>query len=315
MESLLLERMQETVSSTQSLSSSIVDYRRENGRTYHRYKDGKYSLPNDELEAERLDLQHHLFLLTFDDSLGLAPPNKAKSEVKRVLDLGTGTGIWAMDFGDEHLEAHVVGVDLLPIQPTFVPPKVEFFIDDIDEEWNHSAPFDYTHSRMMTSSIGNWPDYLKKIYDNLNPGGYVELQEADLFLFSDDGTLQPTQALPRCLQLMYEASVKPGRPYQEIPPLKDILAAIGFIDIVETRRRWPISTWPKDKRLKELGAWSRANLEGGLEAFTMAPLTRAHGWNGERVTLFLVDVRRELNDTSIQAYWPVYSIYARKPEV
>ncbi|KAI8662855.1 hypothetical protein NCS56_01090100 [Fusarium sp. Ph1] len=304
---------EEAVSSTQSLSSSIVDYRRENGRTYHRYKDGKYNLPNDELEAERLgnpalDLQHHLFLLTFDDSLGLAPPNKAKSEVKRVLDLGTGTGIWAMDFGDEHPEAHVVGVD-------FVPPNVEFFIDDIDEEWNHSAPFDYIHSRMMTSSIGNWPEYLKKIYDNLNPGGYVELQEADLFLSSDDGTLQPTQALPRCLQLMYEASVKLGRPYQEIPPLKDVLAATGFVDVVETRRRWPINTWPKDKRLKELGVWSRANLEGGLEAFTMAPLTRAHGWDRERVTLFLVDVRRELNDTGIHAYWPVYSIYARKPEV
>ncbi|KAL6359643.1 hypothetical protein LRP88_07064 [Fusarium phalaenopsidis] len=171
----------EAVSSTQSLSSSIVDYRRENGRTYHRYKDGR---------NPALDLQHHLFLLTFDDSLGLAPPNKAKSEVKRVLDLGTGTGIWAMDFGDEHPEAHVVGVDLSPIQPTF----------------------------------------------NLNPGGYVELQEADLFLSSDDGTLQPTQALPRCLQLMYEASVKLGRPYQEIPPLKDVLAATGFVDVVETRR-------------------------------------------------------------------------------
>ncbi|UPK93457.1 hypothetical protein LCI18_004392 [Fusarium solani-melongenae] len=202
---------EETASSTQSLSSSIVDYRRENGRTYHRYKDGKYNLPNDELEQQRalaeraLDLQHHLFLLTFDDSLGR---------------LFTYT-------------AHFVCANC---------NHQEFFIDDIDEEWNHSAPFDYIHSRMMTSSIGNWPEYLKKIYDNLNPGGYVELQEADLFLSSDDGTLQPTQALPRCLQLMYEASVKLGHPYQEIPPLKDVLAATGFVDVVETRRRWPINT-------------------------------------------------------------------------
>ncbi|KAL2680646.1 hypothetical protein Neosp_008249 [[Neocosmospora] mangrovei] len=169
---------EETVSSTQSLSSSIVDYRRENGGTYHRYKDGitslEYNLPNDELEVARL----------------------VKSEIKRVLDLGTGTGIWAMDFGDEHPEAHVVDIDLSPIQPTFVPPNVEFFIDDIDEEWNHSAPFDCIHSRIMTSSIGNWLEHLKDIYDNLNTGGYVELQEADLFPSSDDGTLQPTKALP-----------------------------------------------------------------------------------------------------------------------
>lgn len=46
-----------------------------------------------------------------------------------------------------------------------VPPNVGFFIDDIDEEWNHSQPFDYIHSRMVTSSIANWRVYLKKIYE------------------------------------------------------------------------------------------------------------------------------------------------------
>jgi len=54
-----------------------------------------------------LDLQHHLFLLTLDHKLGLAPPNKPDSKVERVLDLGTGTGIWAVDFADEHPEAEV----------------------------------------------------------------------------------------------------------------------------------------------------------------------------------------------------------------
>ena len=56
------------------------------------------------------DLQHHLFLLTLDHKLGLAPPNKPDSNVKRVLDLGTGTGIWAIDFADEHPEAEVYSI-------------------------------------------------------------------------------------------------------------------------------------------------------------------------------------------------------------
>ncbi|KAI8411578.1 hypothetical protein FOFC_08172 [Fusarium oxysporum] len=154
----------ETTSSTASLRSSILDYRHENGRTYHRFKDGKYNLPNDERENERLDLQHHLFLLTFDNKLGLAPPNLPGSKVERVLDVGTGTGIWAIDFADDHPEAEVLGIDLSPIQPRFVPANLEFQIDDIDEEWNYSAPFTCIHSRMMNMSIQNWEDYLRKAF-------------------------------------------------------------------------------------------------------------------------------------------------------
>jgi len=41
-------------SATTSVTSSIMKYRMENGRRYHAYKEGKYVLPNDEDENERL---------------------------------------------------------------------------------------------------------------------------------------------------------------------------------------------------------------------------------------------------------------------
>ncbi|KAI5455716.1 S-adenosyl-L-methionine-dependent methyltransferase [Mariannaea sp. PMI_226] len=301
-------------SSTYSLSSSIYNYRQENGRTYHKYQDGKYNLPNDELEQERLDLQHHLFLLTFENKLGLAPPNDPNSKVNRVLDLGTGTGIWAMDYADEHPEADIIGVDLSPIQPAFVPPNIRFQVDDVEQDWTFDHHFDYIHSRLMTSSIAKWRDYLEQIYKNLTPGGYVELQEVDLFAKSDDKTLLEDHALSKWLQYLGDASTKLGRPYQDISKLKGLLANIGFVSIVETYKRWPMNSWPREKKYKLLGAWSRENLCNGLEAFSMAPFTRALGWEKDEVTTFLVDVRKDLNDKSIHAYWPVYSIYARKPE-
>jgi len=51
-------------------------------------------------------MQHHMFSLTLDGSLYIAPiPEEQK--LHRVLDLGTGTGIWAIDFADEHPESQV----------------------------------------------------------------------------------------------------------------------------------------------------------------------------------------------------------------
>ncbi|KAK1701594.1 hypothetical protein BDP67DRAFT_32241, partial [Colletotrichum lupini] len=57
----------------------------------------EYLFPNDERENDRLDLQHDLYLLTLEYKLGLAPPNNENSGVKRVLDIGTGTGLWAIE--------------------------------------------------------------------------------------------------------------------------------------------------------------------------------------------------------------------------
>lgn len=46
-----------------------------------------------------------------------------------------------------------------------VPPNVTFEIDDVEEEWAYNEPFEYIHSRIMTSSIGDWPLYLRRCYE------------------------------------------------------------------------------------------------------------------------------------------------------
>jgi len=45
--------------------------------------------------------------MTFDGKLGLAPPNDQNSDIKHVLDLGTETGVWAIDYAEEHPAAKV----------------------------------------------------------------------------------------------------------------------------------------------------------------------------------------------------------------
>ena len=74
-----------------------------------------YNFPNDEKEQDRLDMSHHMCLLLLDDKLHLAelPEDRAI----RILDIGTGTGIWAMDMGDKYPNAQVIGNELSAIQP------------------------------------------------------------------------------------------------------------------------------------------------------------------------------------------------------
>ncbi|KAK1986408.1 methyltransferase domain-containing protein [Colletotrichum cereale] len=301
-------------SSTTSLRNSLMNYRVENGRTYHRYKDGKYVLPNDDRELDRLDLQHQIWLLALDDRLGVAPPCKEGAQVGRVLDVGTGTGIWALNFGDEHPEAEVYGVDLSPTLPGYVPTNVKFEIDDVDEEWMWSHPFDYIHSRIMTASINDWGRYLRQCYDNLVPGGWIELQELDLFAMSDDGTLTEDHALLKWCRLLQGASEKLGRPYVSPPTLNDLLSEIGFVDVSLSLYKCPSNPWAKDQKYRQIGVIQSENMLSGVEAFTMASLTRAFDWTPKEVNVLLIDVRNDIKNRDIHAYWPTYCIIGKKPE-
>ncbi|GAT19533.1 UMTA [Aspergillus luchuensis] len=58
---------------TITLSTYITDYRYEYGRRYHSYRDGAYWGPNDDIANEQQDLAHHMYCLTLDGKLHLAP--------------------------------------------------------------------------------------------------------------------------------------------------------------------------------------------------------------------------------------------------
>jgi hypothetical protein len=56
---------------------------------------------------------------------------------------------------------------------------------------------------------------------------------------------------------------------------------------------------------KNLGMWCNADLNEGLQGFSMLVLTKAMGMTKEEVEMLLVDVRNDLNDRNIHAYMPM----------
>jgi tRNA G46 methylase TrmB len=87
-----------------------------------------YAFPNDKPEQERLALQDAVLTKAMGNKLFFAPLDDHPP--KRILDIATGTGDWAIAMGDRFPNATVVATDLSPIQPESVPINVEFYVED-----------------------------------------------------------------------------------------------------------------------------------------------------------------------------------------
>ncbi|GJN73492.1 hypothetical protein Purlil1_6498 [Purpureocillium lilacinum] len=285
-------------SQTESLRSSIFEYVYENGRTYHSYRAGQYLLPNDELEQERLDLTHHVFLLTLDG----APCVTQLHDPHSILDLGTGTGMWAITMGDLYPSAEVIGTDLSPIQSEWVPPNVKFEIDDATLEWTFEKNyFDFIHARTLAGAIKDWPGLLGQCFNHIKPGGRVEISEGRPNFWCDDDTLTEDTATYKWLTEFRRLSEPLG--FDIAPKLPEMLKNTGFQDVKFTQKIVPLGTWPKDPVLKELGRWFRYQfLNMALEAYTLAMFTRMGNWTNEEVQVLLALVREELKTNRIHVY-------------
>ena len=76
---------------------------------------------------------------------------------------------------DTYPSSIVVGTDISPIQPLWIPPNCSFHIEDAQLDWTYaSASFDFVHIRAMHGSIGDWPKLYRQAHDALVPGGLVD---------------------------------------------------------------------------------------------------------------------------------------------
>ena len=70
----------------------------------------------------------------------------------------------SLTVGDEYPQAEVIGIDLSPIQPSWVPPNVRFLVDDAEAPWVYSQPFDYIHARHMNATVRQWPKFFGQCF-------------------------------------------------------------------------------------------------------------------------------------------------------
>ncbi|TGZ78007.1 S-adenosyl-L-methionine-dependent methyltransferase [Ascodesmis nigricans] len=304
-------------SSTQSLSSSIREHVYANGRKYHRMstdENQQYLLPSDETELDRLDMGHHACLVTLDGDLHRAP---IEGDPHNVLDCGTGTGIWALDFGSLHPESHVIGVDLAPNQPSWTYPNVEFQTDDLEKDWtfkkNH---FNFIFSRTVGTAIKDWERYTKQMFEHAAPGAYVELCEHAFETSCDDGSLQPDSIFIKWSSTMADALEKMGVHVRDFSPsfFRDHLKAAGFVDIKVFIYKVPWGAWPKGKKFKYLGSVCAEVMKTGLEAHGLFAMTRLLNMPEDEARKMCTDFYNNILAGKEHCYHYLWHVVGRKPD-
>jgi SAM-dependent methyltransferase len=287
-----------------SYATSIASYIRngidENGRKYPSYGKNMYGLPIDEREQERNDLQHAKFSLIIGGRLYRAPIGESPD---KILDLGTGSGIWAINIVDQWESAVVTGVDIAPVQPTWVPPNCHFEILDIEDDWMLAKnSFDFIHARELIMSIRDWDRLFRQAYEHLKPGGYFEIGGTYPAPRSDDGTLKDDSFLKEVERLFFQMGDAMGTPTTAPATWREKMETAGFVDVDEAVYKVPQGIWPRDEMLKKIGAYENYALTSGLEAYLLRGYTVLLGGRPEDLQVVIAGARRELRSPKMHSY-------------
>ncbi|KAK7415314.1 hypothetical protein QQX98_005958 [Neonectria punicea] len=143
----------------------------EHGRRYQGFLQGRYGLPNDDVEQVREGMKHKLYLdYILDGKLFLAPIGNYPH---KIVDLGTGVGFWAQDMAENFPSARVIGTDLSPIQPHWTPPNVEFRVEDLEDEFrpwtNIYTDADLIHIRAVLQTVRKPRQLIERSFEYLSP--------------------------------------------------------------------------------------------------------------------------------------------------
>ena len=289
--------------STKSLSGSAFEQQIENGR---RYANDNYFMPNDEAENTRLAIAHQTFLLLLGGQLTLA---RVRSHVRRILDVGTGGGDWAIAMGERCPNAEIIATDISAHQPTSVPPNVVFQIDDAQDGWTFTEPFDLIYMRGMAGAFSDWPLIYAEAFQHLKQGGVLELadfgairleqQSSDSYLSIYSGA---------CQSAAERAGIAIGLAHLK----KEVLERAGFSVVKSMILDVPLGSWTPDPQKKIVGKMALISVLEALEATSLRLLTRELNWKAEDVRDLCGKVQAEITSPGARASVQCQFVLARR---
>ncbi|KAG8988747.1 hypothetical protein FRB94_002482 [Tulasnella sp. JGI-2019a] len=311
-----------SMSSTSTVNSDRADafFRTVCGRELNTMNTA-YVLPADDAEVKRLEQEHRLLKFVLNANyVGNIGETLASSKAteKRIIDCGTGSGLWCIEVAEEFPKAAVIGVDLAPIQPREVPPNCSFELFDLDGQQlpYPDCYFDVIHVRSVYTGIRNYPLFLRECARVLRKNGLIILAEADSTPLTDNKRVMSPENAPGWTALWNEyrrgltnngfditIPTRLRALLQEITCLKD--------NIIAQEALVPIGFWPKDQTLLTIGQLSWMNQDNLLPAL-IPHLVTVNGLSEAQAQKLVELAQKDLYFPQIRPFVCWHFAYARK---
>lgn len=289
--------------STRSISGVEIEQHFENGR---RYCNEDYYMPNDEQEQTRLAITYQAYFSVLGDQLTLGPiPRSAK----RILEVGTGTGDWAIAVAERYPRAEVIALDITTsFHPASGPPNVTFELDDAQDEWTDTEPFDFIHIRGLAGAFSNWGAIYGEVSKHLRPGGCFEIADSGMVRLTNEPSHSYLSIFNSAIQ---SAAEKAGTPLGSDHLKKSVLENAGLSVVKSKTFDVPLGIWSPDPRKKVQGKMALISTLEGLEATSLRLLTRHMGWKEGDVRDVCEKVKEEVMAPGANAYLPLQFVVGR----
>ncbi|KAH9169474.1 S-adenosyl-L-methionine-dependent methyltransferase [Lactarius sanguifluus] len=147
----------------------------------------------------RLKIQYLYFKTVFDSNT--VPPVVNINQVRKVIDVATGTGAWALDFvsqpnvRDRDVQVFACDISSAKFPQAGKPDvdKIRFFEYDVTKPFPDEmlGTFDLVNMSCMcfALTVQGWKSALQNLHDLLKPGGHLTLRDIDTMVFTHENPL------------------------------------------------------------------------------------------------------------------------------
>lgn len=268
--------------------------------------DAPYVLPTDDGEVNRLDFQHYMlrYALKGNYAAPLAAPQS-------ILDVGAGTGRWALEMANIFPDANVVASDLVTPKIDANPasggietrPGNYCFVEGnvLDGLPFPDNSFDFVHMRLLLFAIPaeRWPGVVRELVRVTKPGGWVESVETG-------AQQQGGPAMDLLVEWITLASMRRGIDPSLGPRVGDLMRDAGLVDVRTRHEALPVGRYGG-----RLGNMAEIDVFGVVGA--VKPLVVAQGITHETdYDAAIAQARKDLDQH--QCRLPFYLACGQKPQ-